>query len=78
MFPQSGSVEASPQKQVLPVQNEVHAIAPTDNKYNNKALDYLKGLMMIVFIIAITILMMTINHIIFIMIVLTKKGTGSC
>ena len=33
--------------------------------------------MMILFIIVITNLMTTINHIIFIMIVFTKKGTGS-
>ena len=41
MFPQSVSIGASSQKQVLHVQNQVNVITPTDNKqHNNKPMDW--------------------------------------
>ncbi len=41
MFPQSISVGASFQKQLLPVQNQTHIITPADNKHHNdKAMDW--------------------------------------
>ena len=40
MFPQSISVGASSQNQLLHVQNEGHIITPTDNNHNNKAMDW--------------------------------------
>jgi hypothetical protein len=40
MFPQSVSVGASSQAQVLHIPNEEHVITPSDNKHNNKAMDW--------------------------------------
>jgi hypothetical protein len=40
MFPQSVSVGASFQRQILPLQNIDRVVAPSDNKNNNKPLDW--------------------------------------
>jgi hypothetical protein len=40
MFPQSVSIGASSQKQEAHIQNEVHLIAPTGNKNNNRAMNW--------------------------------------